>query len=214
MTALIYMQTTLEQHLALIELYKTAQVNLADIKRDHFPHISLKDKGWRGKTLEHVLQLQSNNQLRDFSNGELKTVPIILKNDIAKIKETVCVTILNPEELLCTEFLNSNLYKKIQRTLFVLINNEKHSIYDYKIIDLNEPQHKHVVDLLSIDYASICEYIIDNLYQDKSLTYNFTGKLGKYVQPRPKVGTKGEYIYAFYFKTILLSHLLLGQDLN
>ncbi len=106
-------QTTLEQHLELIEIYKSAKVNLADIKSDHFPHISFNDKGWRGKTLEHVLKLKSTNQLRDFSNGELKTVPITLKNGIPKIKETVCVTVLNPKELLCNDFLNSNLYKKI-----------------------------------------------------------------------------------------------------
>jgi hypothetical protein len=58
------------------------------------------------------------------------------------------------------------------------------------------------------DYNNLVDHILDNIYHEENLDKNFSGKLGNVIQPRPKIGRKGEYFWAFYLKRKVLETFL------
>lgn len=200
----------LEVVLNLLEFYKQNKTSISDVQKVYLPHLNLlKDKGWRGKVLEKMLYVENKNTLTDFEDCELKSVPIeISSNGEVKIKETTSIIVINPEDLLRYDFENSDFYKKIKKILFVLINNDNNTIFGYKYIDFSEDKYLSLINEIKIDYLDIANHIMDNIEIGEKLTNNFTGKIGKWIQPRPKFYKSDGYGYAFFFKKNLLKEIL------
>ena len=72
------------------------------------------NKGWAGLTLERALGI-GNNAVQ-ASNGdfwELKLVPLVKqKGGTWKVKETMAITMINPEDVVKTPFKESHLFNK------------------------------------------------------------------------------------------------------
>lgn len=166
-----------------------------------------KDKGWRGNIIEHMLNIKKNNNHRaDYEGLEIKTVPVLYSQK--KVKETTCLAVIDPKEVISKNFEESLLYKKIKNTLFILIDveNDKNRIVKTFLCDFeNFPEIKNQ---MIKDYEELSNHILDNISYDYSLSKNFTGKIGKAIQPRPKVGKLGSYTWAFYMKAKFMNNLL------
>jgi DNA mismatch repair protein MutH len=174
------------------------------------------DKGWKGNTLEHILNIKKNNKKgADYQDLEIKTVPVIMLNNKYKIKETTCLSVLNLEELTKVSFEDSYLFNKIKNTLFVLINIEDIEspiIVGTYYLSLNNNQT--LKNEMLEDYTLIVNHIFDNIENGRSLDYNLTGKIGKTIQPRPKTGSSGNYTWAFYLKAHVLTTLLKYETID
>lgn len=172
------------------------------------------DKGWKGNVVEHLLNLKKNNHKgADFYDLEIKTVPVTGIIDKWKVKETTCLSVLDTNDIIKYSFEESSLYNKIKKTLFVLIDtNDKDNPYICKTYYMDLEKLLLLKEDMKNDYNLVCDHIVDNIQCDLPLDTNFTGKLGKVIQPRPKTGKKGGYTWAFYLKTPVLTDLL-NQEL-
>lgn len=168
------------------------------------------NKGWKGNVIEHMLNIPTNSKKgSDYNDLEIKTVPIIRKNNQITVKETTCLSIIDVNSIINSSFENSDLLKKINKTLFVLINVENENfpkIDSTYYLDFN--LHKELINSMKEDYNNLIEHILDNITHEECLDKNFSGKLGNVIQPRPKVGKKGEYSWAFYLKRKVLESFL------
>ena len=168
------------------------------------------NKGWKGNVIEHILNIPQNSKKgSDYENLEIKTVPILKSNNSIKVTETTCLSLIDVNSLTKQTFENSDLLKKINKTLFILIDVTEES---YPKIDstlyINFQDYPYILENMKTDYNNLVEHILDNIYHSDSLDKNFSGKLGKVIQPRPKTGSKGNYIWAFYLKKDVLESFL------
>lgn len=198
-----------------LNLFISEKINLLDYAhRNHVtiynPSNTALDKGWKGNVVEHILNLKKNNHKgSDFENLEIKTVPVLKRENRIRIKESTCLSVLDADEMLVNTFITSNLYKKIKNTLFVFIDVEnKEHPYICQTYLLNLDTHLELREKMNADYDLIAGQILDNLDNDMSLDFAFSGKLGEVIQPRPKTGKKGNYTWAFYLKAHVLTALL------
>lgn len=174
------------------------------------------NKGWKGVTIEHILNLKTNNKKgADYSNLEIKTVPVINSSNHYQVKETTCLAVIDMNELMTTNFSSSSLFKKIKQTLFVLIDVENPSypfIAGTYYLDLEK--NISLKEQMNNDYDVIVNHIFDNIENGSSLDHNLTGKLGEVMQPRPKTGKKDTYTWAFYLKKPVLNNILMDESLQ
>lgn len=161
------------------------------------------DKGWKGNAVEHLLNIPKNsNKTSDYGFLEVKTVPVYYSaSGELKIKETTCLNIISPDELLNHSFEDSLLYKKIQKTLFIFIlvqdNNNPYVVF-YRFMDMEIiPELK---EYFKNDYNNLVEHMMSNITNDMPLDMHFNGRLGQYLQPRPKMGKDRDYKWAFFMK--------------
>lgn len=152
------------------------------------------DKGWVGKTCEGFLGLSSNSlQSPDFGDWELKTIPIkSLKNGKLSFKETMAVTMMNPEDVVNTPFEDSHLLAKLKSLVVVSrtvgkTNDDPTSFYSATAFDLPDDLYQ----IIKADYE-----LVQDTIKNKGFS-SLTGKMGKYIQPRTK-GSKGSTSRAFY----------------
>jgi DNA mismatch repair protein MutH len=198
-----------------LNLFINEKINLLDYANRnqigiYNPSGTVLDKGWKGNVVEHILNLKKNNHKgSDFENLEIKTVPVLKRENHIRIKESTCLSVLDADEMLVNTFITSNLYKKIKNTLFVFIDVEnKEYPYICQTYLLNLETHLELREKMNADYDLIAGQILDNLDNDMSLDFAFSGKLGEVIQPRPKTGKKGNYTWAFYLKAHVLTALL------
>lgn len=165
------------------------------------------DKGWKGVVIEHILNLPKNNKKgADYENLEIKSVPVSVSRQ--KVLETTCLSVLKPEDILAQPFHQSDLLRKIEHTLFVLIDmDNKNKPVIHQTIYFNLHAYPDILAQMQVDYDSLATHILDNIQQEWDLDTHFTGKLGQVIQPRPKTGKKGQYTWAFYLKTPVLNQL-------
>lgn len=168
------------------------------------------NKGWKGNVVEHMLNISSNSKKgSDYEGLEIKTVPILKKLEKFSVKETTCLSVISIETLIKQNFEDSDLFKKINKTLFVLIDvsdDNNPQIDSTLYIDFN--LHPLLIKAMEKDYNNLVEHILDNISNDDPLDKHFSGKLGEVIQPRPKTGKKGEYSWAFYMKKQVLENFL------
>src|SRR5439155_11035399 len=73
------------------------------------------NKGWAGLTLERFLGLSAGNkQIPDTKDWELKLVPLKRVGNMYVPKETMAITMINPEHLIDQDFEHSHLLHKLQ----------------------------------------------------------------------------------------------------
>ena len=165
------------------------------------------NKGWVGHTAEAVLGIPPNSS-RNPNGGswELKTASLKRRARDGKLvpKETLAITMINPEEVVNTPFENSHLLAKL-RNLVVLAriyeNRQESSthVYSVGIFDLGSVD---VYEIVKSDYNLVRETIQNEGFEALS------GRMGQYVQPRTKGAGHGTTSRAFYARTGFVKRIL------
>ena len=164
------------------------------------------NKGWAGLTLEKELGI--GNNCMPASNGdfwELKLVPLINKNGKWKVKETMAITMINPDEVVATPFENSHLFNKMRKMIICGRERLDSSESSSKLLYVNS------FDLLSTNYwRQIKEdYEATRKAIKEQGFLSLSGSMGKLIQPRTKGTGHGSTSRAFYAR-IPFVELILG----
>ena len=163
------------------------------------------NKGWKGLILERLAGLQTN--ISKAPNGlsyELKSVSFhYVKNELVP-KETMAITMINPEELKTHSFFESHCWAKLKSIVFCAVmwhgkNSEKAELL--KVASLDFAEDDELIKEIKSDYDFI---------RNKLITRGFealTGADGKWVQARTKGPGHGSISRAFYARTCLVKKI-------
>lgn len=154
------------------------------------------NKGWAGLTLEKALGI--GNDCKQASNGdfwELKLIPFIKKaNGDWKIKETMAITMIKPEDVSITPFDKSHLFDKMKKMIICgreRVNNQE---------SISKLLYVNSFDLLSTNFWSQIKQdyeLVQQVINEKGFNA-LTGTMGKFIQPRTKGSGHGSNTRAFY----------------
>lgn len=163
------------------------------------------NKGWKGLVLERLAGLQTN--ISKAPNGlswELKSVAFhVVKNELVP-KETMAITMINPEELKAHSFFESHCWAKLKAIVFCAVewkgkNAEGGTLL--RVASLDFAEDDELIKEIKADYDFI---------RNKLITKGFsalTGKDGKWIQARTKGAGHGSTSRAFYARTVLVKRI-------
>jgi DNA mismatch repair protein MutH len=163
------------------------------------------NKGWKGLVLERLAGLQTN--ISKAPNGlswELKSVAFhIVKGELVP-KETMAITMINPEELKAHSFFESHCWAKLKAIVFCAVE------WDGK-----NAESGRLLKVASLDFAEDDELIQEikadyDFIRNKLITQGFealTGADGKWIQARTKGPGHGSISRAFYARTSLVKRI-------
>lgn len=167
------------------------------------------NKGWAGQVIEKHLGLPLNSsRAPNAGSWELKTVPLkYLKNGELTVKETMAITMINPEEVAKTNFENSHLLAKLKRMVVSAriweSPQEERSILRYvTTFDLDDPA---VYNQVKADYELARETIRTQGAEA------LKSQMGEYIQPRTKGKGHGSSSRAFYAKKVFLKKFIFAS---
>lgn len=163
------------------------------------------NKGWKGLILERLAGLQTN--ISKAPNGltyELKSVAFHHVKDKLVPKETMAITMINPEELKAHSFFESHCWAKLKTIVFCAVewngtNSEEAKLL--KVTSLDFAEDDELIKEIKDDY---------DLIRDKLITHGFealTGADGKWIQARTKGPGHGSVSRAFYARTDLVKKI-------
>ena len=165
-----------------------------------------RNKGWAGQVLERYIGLGINNiQAPNGGGWELKMVSLKkLKTGDIVPKETMQITMINPDQVKNTRFENSHLLTKLRETIICArlyndINETRSILLSVGKFDLGD---KDLYEQVKADY---------DLVRNAIRTGGFgvlTGAMGVYVQPRTKGAGHGSISRAFYARPIFIKKIL------
>ena len=165
-----------------------------------------RNKGWAGQVLERHIGLGvSNIQAPNGGYWELKMVSLKkLKNGSIVPKETMQITMINPEQVKNTPFEQSHLLAKLRETivcarLYNDINETCSILVSVGKFDLGD---KDLYEQVKADYD-----LVRNAIRTKGFGV-LTGAMGVYVQPRTKGAGHGSISRAFYARPIFIKKIL------
>ena len=168
-----------------------------------------KNKGWAGHVIERYLGMPINSsQSPNFGSWELKTISLKhLRSGELTIKETMAITMIDPYNILRTEFENSHLLAKLEKVVIaarIWENQEETSslLYSVKSFDLDNPE---IYDQVKEDYDLVRNTIIERGFSA------LTGRMGVFIQPRTKGAGHGSTTRAFYARASFLKKVFLDQ---
>lgn len=163
------------------------------------------NKGWKGLVLERLAGLQTN--ISKAPNGlswELKSVSFhTVKGELVP-KETMAITMINPEELKAHSFFESHCWAKLKAIVFCAVE------WDGK-----NAESGRLLKVASLDFAEDDELIQEikadyDFIRNKLITQGFealTGADGKWIQARTKGPGHGSISRAFYARTGLVKKI-------
>lgn len=171
------------------------------------------NKGWKGLVLERLAGLQTN--VSKAPNGlsyELKSVAFhYVKNELVP-KETMAITMINPEELKAHSFFESHCWAKLKAIVFCAVkwngkNSESAELI--KVASLDFAEDDELIKEIKADYDFIREKLIKHGFE------SLTGKDGKWIQARtkgigginPRTGKRRPITRAFYARTSLVKKI-------
>ncbi len=171
------------------------------------------NKGWKGLVLERLAGLESN--ISKAPNGlsyELKSVSFHKVGDELVPKETMAITMINPEELVRDEFYKSHLWAKLKSIVFCAVDwhgKNSTSAELLSVASLDFAEDDELIKEIKTDYEFI---------RNKLLTKGFralSGKDGKWIQARtkgtgginPRTGERRPITRAFYARTVLVKNI-------
>lgn len=201
---------------ALKNLRKYIGKDLAELAPQFDIH-SFKDgkqnKGWKGLVLERLAGLQTN--ISKAPNGltyELKSVAFHYVNDEPVPKETMAITMINPEELKAHSFFESHAWAKLKTIIFCAVkwngmNSRKAELLSVASLDFAEDDD--LIKEIKSDYDFIRNKLIKKGFSA------LTGKDGKWIQARtkgtgginPRTGKHRPITRAFYARTALVKKI-------
>ena len=163
------------------------------------------NKGWKGLVLERLAGLKTN--VSKAPNGltyELKSVAFHTVKNALVPKETMAITMINPEELTAHEFYESHCWAKLKAIVFCAVewngtNSEEARLL--KVTSLDFTEDDDLIKEIKADYDFI---------RNKLVTQGFealTGSDGKWIQARTKGAGHGSTSRAFYARTGLVKKI-------
>ena len=171
------------------------------------------NKGWKGLVLERLAGLQTN--VSKAPNGltyELKSVAFHTMKEILVPKETMAITMINPEELKAHSFFESHVWAKLKTIVFCAVQwdglNAKGSKL-LRVASLDFAEDDELIKKIKADY----DFIRAKLIKDGFTA--LTGKDGKWIQARtkgigginPRTGERRPITRAFYARTGLVKKI-------
>lgn len=171
------------------------------------------NKGWKGLVLERLAGLQTN--VSKAPNGltyELKSVAFHEMKGILVPKETMAITMINPEELKAHSFFESHVWAKLKTIVFCAVQwdglNAKGSKL-LRVASLDFAEDDELIQEIKADY----DFIRAKLIKDGFTA--LTGKDGKWIQARtkgiggvnPRTGERRPITRAFYARTGLVKKI-------
>jgi DNA mismatch repair protein MutH len=193
---------------AIRNLKKAVGKNLRELAKQHGVttyETGKQNKGWKGATLEYVAGLKPN--VSKAPNGltwELKSVSFHEVKGQLVPKETMAITMINPEELKQHSFFESHCWTKLKAIIFCAVAwhgknaNEAELI---KVTSLDFSETDELIQEIKADYDFIRNKLIKKGF--KSLT----GKDGKWIQARTKGAGHGSTSRAFYARKALVKKI-------
>ena len=170
-----------------------------------------KNKGWAGQVIEQHIGLPQNSlQAPDFGTWELKVVPLARNADGSMhVKESMAITMIEPDEVLANKFEDSHLYDKLRSLIVVArifenVEDTSSILHSAAEFDLDNPSIRKQVEA---DYEAIRAIIRSKGFDA------LTGDTGKYVQARTKGRGHGSTSRAFYARALFVAHILNLQKL-
>lgn len=163
------------------------------------------NKGWKGQVLERLAGLQlSSSKAPNGLSFELKSVSFQLSDNKWVPKETMAITMINPDELIEHSFFNSHCWAKLKSMIFCAVawhgkNSKKAELL--KVSSLDFAEDDALIKEVEFDY----EFIRSKLKKDGFVA--LTGKDGKWIQARTKGPGHGSISRAFYAKKPLVSKI-------
>ncbi|MEH7336382.1 MvaI/BcnI family restriction endonuclease [Neobacillus drentensis] len=204
------MDLYLEREIALEKILELKGKDLREQAKFHGVTVfkdEKKNKGWAGHVIEKHLGLPLNSSSDpDFGDWELKVVPLkYLKTGRLAVKETMAVTMINPEDVREKDFKNSHLKTKLNKVVIVAriwenVEESRSLLHNAYMFDLT---NKEIYNQIEEDYEIVRHAIITKGFG------SLTGKMGKIVQPRTKGAGHGSTSRAFYVRTSFLKNILL-----
>jgi len=163
------------------------------------------NKGWKGLVLERLAGLETN--VSKAPNGltyELKSVSFHNKKEILVPKETMAITMINPEELRTHSFFESHCWAKLKTIIFCAV-----------MWHGQDAENAELIKVTSLDFAETDELILEikadyDLIRNKLITQGFealTGRDGKWIQARTKGSGHGSISRAFYARISLVKKI-------
>ena len=184
---------------------------LAIVEEKLLPHVGkavlcpiCPNKGIAGILMEKLAGIPQTSNIVDCEDGEVKSFPLkSLKNGSLVPKETVAVTMVQPESLLTVPFADSNVCKKLTRVLYLPLVRDGDNIILVKPVLHELSPSNPIYAQLEADYNSICAY-----YKETK-TLSGSTNLGLFLQTRTKGAGHGTTSRAFYLRTnFLKEHVL------
>jgi DNA mismatch repair protein MutH len=161
------------------------------------------NKGIAGILMEKLAGIPQTSNIVDCQDGEVKSFPLkTLKGGTIVPKETVAVTMVQLENL-AHPFAESNVYKKLARTLYLPLSRVGDNIVLQKLVLHTLEADTPLYNQLENDYNSIC-----SAYKATG-TLSGTSHIGKYLQTRTKGAGHGTTSRAFYLRTSFLKEYIL-----
>lgn len=163
------------------------------------------NKGWKGLVLEKLAGLDTN--ISKAPNGlsyELKSVAFINKKNIVSPKETMAITMINPQELIRDSFFKSHCWNKLKAIVFCSVEWKGKNAKTAKLLSvtsLDFAEDDELIKEIEADYEFI---------RNKLKTEGFdslTGKDGKWIQARTKGSGHGSTSRAFYARKGLVKKI-------
>lgn len=146
------------------------------------------NKGWKGLVLERLAGLETN--VSKAPNGltyELKSVAFHeVKGELVP-KETMAITMINPEELKDHSFFESHVWSKLKTVIFCAVEWKGQNARNAKLLSvasLDFAEDDELIKEIKTDYDFIREKLINHGFN------SLTGKDGEWIQARTK-GTGG-----------------------
>lgn len=164
------------------------------------------NKGWAGHVLERYLGFElSSLQAPNGTNWELKVIPFKRnKQGQLKPKETMAITMINPKQVLATNFGDSHLLAKLKSMIIcgrLFVDREETSSKLLSVSTFDTADRK-IYNQVKADYNLVRNTIKERGFQA------LTGKMGVYVQPRTKGPGHGSISRAFYARVSFIKILL------
>lgn len=167
-----------------------------------------KNKGWAGQVIEKYLGFSNNTlQAPNAGSWELKLIPLKYKvNGELTVKETMAVTMFNPDNVAQTNFESSHLLAKLRQLVIAARiseneQTEKSIFYGVTTFDLLDDLE--IYNQIKDDY---------NLVRETIRTQGFSAlksEMGKYIQPITKGRGHGSTSRAFYARRSFLNKFVL-----
>lgn len=163
------------------------------------------NKGWKGLILERLAGLETN--ISKAPNGlsyELKSVSFHYVKDELVPKETMAITMINPEELKQHEFFDSHCWAKLKSMIFCAVmwhgqNSDTGELL--KVASLDFTEDDDLIKEIKTDYDFIRNKLIKHGFEA------LTGADGQWIQARTKGPGHGSISRAFYARTKLVKKI-------
>ena len=171
------------------------------------------NKGWKGLVLERLAGLQTN--VSKAPNGltyELKSVAFHKVGNVLAPKETMAITMINPEELKAHSFFESHAWAKLKAIVFCAVEWNGKNAKNAKLLEvtsLDFAEDDELIREIKADYDLIRAKLIKDGFEV------LTGKDGKWIQARtkgigginPRTGKRRPITRAFYARTGLVKKI-------